>query len=188
MCLLQGTGKEYIGDDVEEIATAVKRALMSCCNQLRVKLQHRSDVSNRASRRKELFKVLVRVCAMLSLLQDHCVGFLPVHSGHCACHPRRVARDQAAEDGRRTRHWQHRGAGGVVNRSTDSLNHSVGMLCVFRLQLLKGLSTGAITESILSQRLKEAVEKVRRSVFHIFHPILLLHSRGNATGGCGGCA
>ena len=35
----------------------MKHALQSCCKQLRVKLQHRNDASNRAGRRKELFKV-----------------------------------------------------------------------------------------------------------------------------------
>jgi hypothetical protein len=30
----QGTGKEYIGDDVDEIAHAVKHALQSCCAQV----------------------------------------------------------------------------------------------------------------------------------------------------------
>ena len=54
---LQGTGKEYIGDDVEEIAKAVKHALQACCVQLRTKLMHRNELSSRAARRKELSKV-----------------------------------------------------------------------------------------------------------------------------------
>ncbi len=55
----QGTGKEYIGDDVEEIAKAVKSALQACCAQLRTKLVHRSEMASRASRRK----ALVQVCS-----------------------------------------------------------------------------------------------------------------------------
>jgi DNA topoisomerase VI subunit B len=32
----KGAGKEYIGDDVEEMVGAVKAAIQQCCAQLRV--------------------------------------------------------------------------------------------------------------------------------------------------------
>jgi DNA topoisomerase VI subunit B len=34
----KGAGKEYIGDDVEEMVGAVKAAIQQCCAQLRVGL------------------------------------------------------------------------------------------------------------------------------------------------------
>lgn len=49
----KGTGKEYIGDDITEIQTSVKRALQSCCQQLRAHLVKRNalrDVKERKSK------------------------------------------------------------------------------------------------------------------------------------------
>lgn len=34
----KGAGKEYIGDDVEEMVAAVRHAIQQCCQQLRTKI------------------------------------------------------------------------------------------------------------------------------------------------------
>lgn len=50
----KGTGKEYIGDDIEEIATAVKGAIMACCNQLKSKITRQLAMRDQAQRKKNL--------------------------------------------------------------------------------------------------------------------------------------
>lgn len=57
LCAAQGTGKEYIGDDITEIADVVKKALMSCGAQLRSKLNIRASHRERDQKRKALLKV-----------------------------------------------------------------------------------------------------------------------------------
>jgi DNA topoisomerase VI subunit B len=52
----KGTGKEYIGDDLEEIQTSVKRALQSCCQQLRVHLTKRNNILDLKQRKSKLTK------------------------------------------------------------------------------------------------------------------------------------
>eukprot|EP00978_Attheya_sp_CCMP212_P022209 scaffold65976_cov46-Attheya_sp.AAC.3 len=52
----KGTGKEYIGDDITEIQTSVKRALQSCCQQLRAHLTKRNALRDERERRSRLVK------------------------------------------------------------------------------------------------------------------------------------
>ena len=52
----KGTGKEYIGDDITEIQTSVKRALQSCCQQLRSQLTKRNALRDANQRRSRLVK------------------------------------------------------------------------------------------------------------------------------------
>eukprot|EP00958_Prasinococcus_capsulatus_P008552 scaffold841_cov397-Prasinococcus_capsulatus_cf.AAC.13 len=47
----KGTGKEYIGDDVEELAKAVKHAINQCCVQLKMKIT-RAQAAREAQQRK----------------------------------------------------------------------------------------------------------------------------------------
>lgn len=54
----KGTGKEYIGDDIQEIRDAVKEAVQACCAQLRVKLLRAQAARARANRRKNLTKYI----------------------------------------------------------------------------------------------------------------------------------
>jgi len=61
----KGTGKEYIGDDIEEIQVAVRSALMSCAAQLRVKLMRAQALRARADRRKNLIKYVPDVVRAL---------------------------------------------------------------------------------------------------------------------------
>lgn len=53
----QGTSKEYIGDDTEEIRKAVKHALQQCCQQLRGHLVRRNALRDQRERKKVLTKV-----------------------------------------------------------------------------------------------------------------------------------
>jgi DNA topoisomerase VI B subunit len=52
----KGTGKEYIGSDIEEIKKAVKHCLQQCCSQLKTKLVKRSQAKEQANRRKNLIR------------------------------------------------------------------------------------------------------------------------------------
>lgn len=58
----KGTGKEYIGDDVEDIRAAVKSCIQACCSQLRVKLLRASSLRAKANRKKLLVKYIPDVC------------------------------------------------------------------------------------------------------------------------------
>lgn len=61
----KGTGKEYIGDDISEISTSVKRALQSCCQQLRVHLQKRNALRDQRERKNKLIKYIPDVSRSL---------------------------------------------------------------------------------------------------------------------------
>ncbi|KAG0600569.1 hypothetical protein M758_11G044100 [Ceratodon purpureus] len=52
----KGTGKEYIGDDISEIAVAVKSALQNCCIQLKAKLVRQQQAKERQQRKRNLSK------------------------------------------------------------------------------------------------------------------------------------
>jgi DNA topoisomerase VI B subunit len=54
----KGTGKEYIGDDITEIQTSVKRALQSCCQQLRSQLTKRNALRDAQQRKNRLVKYI----------------------------------------------------------------------------------------------------------------------------------
>jgi DNA topoisomerase-6 subunit B len=66
----KGTGKEYIGDDITEISTSVKRALQTCCQQLRTHLQKRNALRDQKERKSRLTKYIPDVTrALHGLLQ-----------------------------------------------------------------------------------------------------------------------
>ncbi|GKZ01393.1 hypothetical protein MPSEU_001090100 [Mayamaea pseudoterrestris] len=52
----KGTSKEYIGDDATEIQLSVKRAIQSCCQQLRVRLAKRNALKDAKERKNRLTK------------------------------------------------------------------------------------------------------------------------------------
>jgi DNA topoisomerase-6 subunit B len=54
----KGTGKEYIGDDIIEIQTSVKRALQSCCQQLRTHLAKKHALRDIKERKSRLIKYI----------------------------------------------------------------------------------------------------------------------------------
>ena len=52
----KGTGKEYIGDDIIPIQQSVKRALQSCCQQLKSHLSKRNALRDIKERKSRLIK------------------------------------------------------------------------------------------------------------------------------------
>ena len=52
----KGTSKEYIGDDVTEVRDSVRRALLGCCNQLKVNLARKLAMKGDQERKKTLVK------------------------------------------------------------------------------------------------------------------------------------
>ncbi|XP_075500761.1 DNA topoisomerase 6 subunit B isoform X1 [Primulina tabacum] len=54
----KGTGKEYIGDDINEIASAVKIAIQQCCAQLKSKIVKRIQAREQQERKRSLSKYI----------------------------------------------------------------------------------------------------------------------------------
>ncbi|KAK1259723.1 DNA topoisomerase 6 subunit B [Acorus gramineus] len=54
----KGTGKEYIGDDISEISSAVKSALKQCCCQLKSKIMKKLQARERQERKRNLTKYI----------------------------------------------------------------------------------------------------------------------------------
>jgi len=54
----KGTGKEYIGDDITEIATSVKAAIQQCCVQLKSKIVRKQQARERQERKRNLTKYI----------------------------------------------------------------------------------------------------------------------------------
>ncbi|KAK8936531.1 DNA topoisomerase 6 subunit B [Platanthera zijinensis] len=54
----KGTGKEYIGDDITEISTAVKTSIQQCCNQLKAKIMKKLQARERQDRKRNLTRYI----------------------------------------------------------------------------------------------------------------------------------
>lgn len=54
----KGTGKEYIGDDIKEIATAVKSAIQQCCIQLKSKIIKKMLAREQQERKRNLSRYI----------------------------------------------------------------------------------------------------------------------------------
>ncbi|KAG0464467.1 hypothetical protein HPP92_020108 [Vanilla planifolia] len=54
----KGTGKEYIGDDITEISSAVKSAIQQCCNQLKSKILKKIQARERQDRKRNLTRYI----------------------------------------------------------------------------------------------------------------------------------
>ncbi|XP_015875948.1 DNA topoisomerase 6 subunit B [Ziziphus jujuba] len=54
----KGTGKEYIGDDITEIASAVKSAIQQCCIQLKTKIVKKMQAREQQERKRNLSKYI----------------------------------------------------------------------------------------------------------------------------------
>ncbi|PNX94096.1 DNA topoisomerase 6 subunit b-like protein, partial [Trifolium pratense] len=50
----KGTGKEYIGDDITEIASAVKSSIQQCCVQLKSKIMKRMQAREQQQEREHI--------------------------------------------------------------------------------------------------------------------------------------
>ncbi|XP_071909515.1 DNA topoisomerase 6 subunit B isoform X2 [Coffea arabica] len=55
----KGTGKEYIGDDISEIAAAVKTSIQQCCTQLKSKILKRIQAREQQERKRNLSKFVI---------------------------------------------------------------------------------------------------------------------------------
>ena len=66
----KGTSKEYIGDDIVELSASVKRALQSCCQQLRTHLIKRNAVREKQQRKSRLSKYIPDVSRSLHALLE----------------------------------------------------------------------------------------------------------------------
>ncbi|KAK3042302.1 hypothetical protein RJ639_001897 [Escallonia herrerae] len=54
----KGTGKEYIGDDISEIASAVKTSIQQCCIQLKSKIVKKIQAREQQERKRNLSKYI----------------------------------------------------------------------------------------------------------------------------------
>ncbi|GAV69075.1 HATPase_c domain-containing protein/Topo-VIb_trans domain-containing protein, partial [Cephalotus follicularis] len=54
----KGTGKEYIGDDIKEIASAVKSAIQQCCIQLKSKIVKKLQAREQQERKRNLSRYI----------------------------------------------------------------------------------------------------------------------------------
>ncbi|KAL5708005.1 DNA topoisomerase (ATP-hydrolyzing) [Ranunculus cassubicifolius] len=67
----KGTGKEYIGDDISEIASAVKVAIQQCCVQLKSKIAKKIQAREQQERKRNLSKYIPDVTnAIYEILRD----------------------------------------------------------------------------------------------------------------------
>ena len=66
----KGTGKEYIGDDITELQLSVKRALQSCCQQLRSHLTKRNAIRDQKERKNRLNKYVPDISRSLFGILD----------------------------------------------------------------------------------------------------------------------
>ncbi|KAL3647620.1 DNA topoisomerase 6 subunit B [Castilleja foliolosa] len=67
----KGTGKEYIGDDISEIASAVKTAIQQCCIQLKSKIVKRIQAREQQERKRSLSKYIPNATtAIYELLKE----------------------------------------------------------------------------------------------------------------------
>ncbi|XP_078438414.1 topoisomerase 6 subunit B isoform X2 [Wolffia australiana] len=61
----KGTGKEYIGDDISEISSAVKAAIKQCCLQLKSKIVKKLEARERQERKRNLTRAIMEVLQKL---------------------------------------------------------------------------------------------------------------------------
>lgn len=67
----KGTGKEYIGDDISEIASAVKSAIQQCCIQLKSKIVKKMQAREQQERKRNLSKYIPDASnAVYNVLQE----------------------------------------------------------------------------------------------------------------------
>lgn len=170
----KGTGKEYIGDDIAEVRDAVKEAVAACCGQLRVKLQRAAEARERASRRKNLTRYIPDVTralmgnlkAVLARAQERGIDVgagaaaalagagagaslaaVPASAADALDSGEADAADAALTDA----------VAGAATTSTAAVAAVRARRA--RATLLRDFAGGRVTESVLSRRLEEAVER-----------------------------
>ena len=127
----KGTGKEYIGDDITEISASVKRALQTCCQQLRTHLAKRNALRDQKERKSRLTKYIPDVTRSLYALLD-------------GMKRRRLASNEDLESPRK-RPRKEEDLAGDENRN------------VLLKQMFEKLEMEQVTEEVIRKSLEEAV-------------------------------
>ncbi|CAL9212105.1 DNA topoisomerase 6 subunit B-like isoform X1 [Musa acuminata AAA Group] len=74
----KGTGKEYIGDDITEISSAVKSAIKQCCLQLRSKIVKKLQARERQERKRNLTRYIPDASrAIMEVLEEMAQNYEP---------------------------------------------------------------------------------------------------------------
>ncbi|XP_008782884.2 DNA topoisomerase 6 subunit B [Phoenix dactylifera] len=74
----KGTGKEYIGDDIAEISSAVKSAIKQCCLQLKSKIVKKLQARERQERKRNLFRYVPDASrAVMEVLEEMARNYEP---------------------------------------------------------------------------------------------------------------
>lgn len=74
----KGTGKEYIGDDITEISSAVKSAVKQCCLQLKSKIVKKIQARERQERKRNLFRYVPDASrAVMEVLEEMARNYEP---------------------------------------------------------------------------------------------------------------
>ncbi|GAB4814846.1 hypothetical protein N2152v2_001892 [Parachlorella kessleri] len=133
----KGAGKEYVADDVEEIQTAVKVAIQQCCGQLRTKITKQLAAREQKQRKRNLTKYIPNVAAALFAVLGNMAG-----------------REGGQGQG------QQQGGGGGGDAAGKSRAAKRPRLAAEAGGVLAGVSSGAVTEATLAQRLTDHVERI----------------------------
>ncbi|MEW5305936.1 MAG: hypothetical protein WDW36_008446 [Sanguina aurantia] len=71
----KGAGKEYIGDDIEEMVGAVKGAIQACCLQLKAKISRAQSAKEQESRKRNLTRYIPDVTSsIIKVLEKMAAG------------------------------------------------------------------------------------------------------------------
>lgn len=131
----KGTGKEYIGDDITAIQLSVKRALQSCCQQLRAHLAKRNALRDVKERKSRLLKYVPDVSRSL-------FGILEGMA------KRKMEEEEGMERIASPRKWISGMSPAKRRKTTESEKSSI----------INSLSKGELTEDTIKKHLIEAVE------------------------------
>ncbi|GIL49361.1 hypothetical protein Vafri_5660 [Volvox africanus] len=136
----KGAGKEYIGDDVEEMVAAVKSAIQACCLQLKAKIVRAIAAREQKQRKRNLTKyipdVAKAVYSVLERMAEHAIGGGRGSSGSAPAGKEEVKVEQEA----------------AAKRRRLEVNDS--------RQLLPAVANHELTAATLQARLTEYVERI----------------------------
>jgi len=127
----KGTSKEYIGDDVLELQHSVKRAILGCCQQLRVTLAKSISMKEEQDRRKNLIKYIPDISRALHIVLT------------------KVSEKKKDKDDTLA----------LATPALKETASSMNITGIKRSRLLKDVTDGILNEDSLVSKLKQAVEK-----------------------------
>lgn len=131
----KGTGKEYIGDDITEIQHSVKRAIQSCCQQLRAHLAKRNALRDVKERKSRLLKYIPDISRSVFGILD-------------GMRKRRLEEEEGTD---RVASPRKRVAGMSPAKRSKSRETEI-------TSMMSDLTEGILTEDTIKRRLMEAVE------------------------------